>query len=99
VAQAHRILPPVPIIEISDDADAPRIRRPHGKEYPRDATMSDYLRAEIFFELTISFQCAKRVCIEHAAEGISIIDCANTMMRLDAQPIFGLTIRSEACNE
>src|SRR5262245_24695274 len=99
MAQPHRILAPVPVIEIGDDADTPRIRRPHTKQHAVSAAMSDGLRAEIFVELAFPLQGLKRARIEHAAEGIRIADCTSPMPRFKAQPIRWPTVRGEACNE
>ena len=46
--QPHRMKPPVPMIEIADDADALRIRRPNGKTDARNTVNHAQLRAELF---------------------------------------------------
>jgi 2-polyprenyl-6-methoxyphenol hydroxylase-like FAD-dependent oxidoreductase len=45
--QSHRMKPPVPIIEIPDDADALRVRRPDREARAGDAVGRAQLRAEL----------------------------------------------------
>jgi hypothetical protein len=72
------------LIEVGDDADTARIRRPDREQYAVDAAAFDELRTKIFVEVAFSVQGLKRTRVEHAAEGIRIVNCSNAMRRLNA---------------
>ena len=50
-ALAHLAAPPVPLVEIADDGDAARVRRPQREQHAADAFMGRDLRAEPLVEL------------------------------------------------
>ena len=45
-AHAHRVASPVPVVEVADDADAPRVRGPDGEGHAGDAVDRARVRAE-----------------------------------------------------
>ena len=82
---------PVPAIEITDHADALRIRRPHGKARSRDALHRAQLRAKLVVEFTIVAFAEEReiVITQRGQEGIRIADRARvTFIVCDEEFVF-----------
>ena len=73
-APAHGVHPAVPEIEISDDADALRVRRPHREMDAADAADFADMRAE-FFVLQIMGAFAKKIEVvvrKHRGKSVSV---------------------------
>src|SRR5262249_28094430 len=88
-AAAHRMSPAVPVVEVADDADAPRIGRPGGKADAGNAEQLRRLRPKSFVEsLMASF--AEQMHIEIAEnrwKPIGIVDVALLRWQVQAQPV------------
>ena len=52
-APAHDVAPPVPLIEVADHRDAPRIRRPDGEMHAGDALLLEDVRAQLVEEAEV----------------------------------------------
>src|ERR1700730_12409758 len=52
-AYSHRVNPAVPVVKISDDADAQRVRRPHAEVNAANAGHFAYVRAKLFVFLVM----------------------------------------------
>ena len=52
--RAHRVRAAVPAVEVADDVDAARVRRPHREVHAADAVVLDDARAEFLERLKVS---------------------------------------------
>ena len=52
-APLHDVAVPVPMIEVADDADAPRVRRPHREARAAHAVALDRVRAELAMDVVV----------------------------------------------
>src|SRR5580693_8052001 len=73
-AYSHRVHAAVPEVEISDDADAQRIRRPHAEMNAANASHFAYVRAKLFVFLVVSAFAGKVEIVigEQRRESISV---------------------------
>lgn len=51
---AHRVLAPVPVVEIADDTHAGGLRRPNGERHTFRSTVFGYMRAKLFVDLFVT---------------------------------------------
>ena len=62
---AHGMIAAVPVVEVPDNTDAPRVRRPHGECHPLDPIELPEMRAELVVDVEMG-ALAKQVEIEVA---------------------------------
>ena len=97
-AHAHGVAPAVPVIEIADDAHAPRIRRKHREGDAGDAVVHDRMRAELVVELKMR-ALAQEVEIEigqNRRKAIRVFQLDDRLAKADAQAIRAGIIRTPA---
>ena len=88
-AHAHGVAPAVPVVEIADHADAPRIGREHGERDARDALVHERMRAELLVELQVR-AFAQQIEVElrqDRRKAIGVLDLDDAFAEADAQPI------------
>src|SRR5713226_1047457 len=78
LAQAHRVAPAVPVVEIADHADAPRIGRPY-REGEAQHGVAFMMRA---FGEEMDVEVA-----EHRREGIDVVELDGAERALGAQTV------------
>ena len=89
VAQSHRVASPVPGVEVADDGNAPRIRRPHGEAHPRHPVDHHCMRAKAGSEVVV-LAFGQQVDVEFAEqwpEGIGVLGLLDRPAPVDAQQI------------
>ncbi len=66
----------VPAIEVADDGDAPRVRRPHREVHAGDAFVHERMRAEPVVEHRVRALADEPVVErpQHRAEGVRVVD-------------------------
>src|SRR5512135_629868 len=72
----HRHAPPVPPVEVADDADPTRVGRPHGKRHALDPVVDDRVRTELAIagEMVAFDQEMDVELPEHRREPIDILE-------------------------
>ena len=74
--RAHRVDAPVPVVEVADDGDRARARRPDGERGARDAVDLAHVRAEALPQLLVA-ALAEQVQVELAdrrQEAVRVVD-------------------------
>ena len=89
VPPPHRHAPAVPVVEIADDADPPRVRRPDRERHPLDALMHDRVRAELLIarEMVALDQQMQVEFAEHRPEAVDVVEFLLVPAPPDAQPV------------
>ena len=89
VAQPHRMATAVPVVEIADDADAPRIGRPDGEGDAERAIMLAPMRAEngVAFVMRAFDQQVDVEIAQHRRERVDVIELVDTERTLGAQAV------------
>src|SRR5258708_20747464 len=89
MTQPHRVAAPIPAVEIADDGNAARVRRPNGKTHAWHAIHHHRVRAEALAEIAV-LPLAEEVYVEFAqkrAERIGILGLLYRPAPVDAQEI------------
>ncbi len=89
VTQPHRTAPPVPVVEIADDADAARIGRPDGEGDAGDTFMLAAMRAQHVVTLQMR-TLGEEVNVEiaqHRRKGVDVVEFDRAAIALGAQAI------------
>ena len=100
---AHRHAPAVPVVEIPDQADPLRVRRPHREPNSLDALMHRRVRAELLktgVVVALDQQMDVELA-EHRRETVDVVELANMPAIGRAQPIAErlLAVRNRGCEE
>src|SRR5579883_618424 len=88
-AQPHGIAPPVPIVEIADDADALRIGRPDREGDAVRAVMLAAMSAQHIVAFVMG-ALAEKIDVEiaeHRRKGVDILELRRAELALGAEPI------------
>jgi hypothetical protein len=97
VPQPHRIHAPVPVIEVADQADPARGRRPNGEEKSFDGSDRDPVRAEspvMSFAADVA-GAGELLVVEDRTDRIGIVARARTVGSHDPEAVPGSLARSE----
>ena len=90
--QPHRVHAAIPEVEVADDADAIRVRRPDREMHAGRGPDGDAVSAELF-EHTEMRPLAEQMQIEigqHAAVPVRVVDLDHVIARIcDAKPVIG----------
>src|SRR3954452_22473944 len=89
VPPPHRHAPAVPAVEVADETDPLRVRRPDRERYALDALMHDRVRAELLIarEMVALDQQMQVEFAEHRPETIDILEFLLVPAPPDAQPV------------
>ena len=89
VPPPHRHAPAVPAVEVADDADPLRVRRPDRERHPLDALMHDRVRAELLIarEMVALDQQMQVEFAEHRPEAVDVGEFLLVSAPPDAQPV------------
>ena len=97
-AHAHRMPPPVPEIEIADDADALGVRRQHHEGHAVDAVQRHRMRAELVVDPLMG-AFAEQMEIEVGQDrrkAVGVVQLDDVVAEAGAQLIFGRAVRQRA---
>ena len=99
-APAHRMAPAVPRVEIADDRNASRVRRPHCEVHAGVTLMLDRMRAQPIVELRMRPFADKPVVdrAQHRSVGVRIVDRPCPVTVRGEQPVGG-PLRDRAFEE
>jgi hypothetical protein len=100
-AHPHRMPPPVPEIEVADDADAFGIRRQHHEGDAVDAVERHRMRAELVVDPLMG-ALAEQMQIEVGQDGrkaVGVVKLDDIVAEVSAQLVFARAVRQRACEQ